>query len=143
MDSETEKASGTAPGSAATGQGDAPPPAECSVDPVRRGHTWGMACHLAALAGHAGVPMGTILGPLLVWLIQKDRYPFADDQGRESVNFQLPMLAYSLGAALLICLCIGLPLLILLQVLNLVIVASVRASQGEKYRYPLAIRFLR
>ena len=108
-------------------------------------HTWGMLCHLTALSGLLGVPFGQILGPLLIWLLKRDEYPFADDQGKESLNFQLSMLIYTLGSVLLICLCVGIALILLIQVFNLVlvIVASVKASYGERYRYPLTIRFFR
>lgn len=120
----------------------APAPA---VDPVKRGHTWGMLCHLAALAGYVGVPFGRILGPLITWLATKDKYPFADDQGREALNFQISMLVYTLASLFMICLCVGIFVLVLLQVLNLifVIVAAVKASNGESYRYPMTIRFLK
>lgn len=119
-----------------------PPPA---VDPIKRGHTWGMLCHLSALAGYAGVPFGKILGPLITWLATKDKYPFAEEQGRESLNFQISMLIYTLGSLLMICLCFGIVLVVLLQILNLVfvIVAAIKASNGEHYRYPMTIRFLK
>lgn len=133
-----------------------PPPAPLSepkqaasagaVDPVRRGHTWGMACHLAALAGFVGFPFGYWLGPLIVWLATRDRYAFADDQGKESLNFQLSILLYGLLCIPMICVfCIGLVLLGALHLFNLVmiVIAAARASGGEAYRYPLTIRFLK
>lgn len=129
-----------------TASASTPQPAPKDPELVERSsHTWGMLCHLTALSGLIGVPFGQILGPLLVWLIKRDEYPFADDQGKESLNFQLSMLIYTLGSILLICLCVGIALIVLIQVLNLVlvIVASVKASYGERYRYPLTIRFFR
>lgn len=111
----------------------------------RSSHTWGMLCHLTALSGLIGVPFGQIVGPLVVWLLKRDEYAFADDQGKESLNFQLSMLIYTLASMLLICLCVGIALIVLIQVLNLVlvIVASIKASYGERYRYPLTIRFFK
>lgn len=125
-----------------------PPPSttEGVVDPVRRGQTWGMACHLAALAGFLGFPFGSLLGPLVVWLATRDRYTFADDQGKEALNFQLSILLYTLACVPLICLfCLGLALMGLLQVFNvvMVLVATFRASEGVPYRYPMTIRFLK
>lgn len=52
--------------------------------------TWGMVCHLAALAGYL-FPFGNIIGPLIVWLIKKEEMPFVADQGKESLNFQITM----------------------------------------------------
>ncbi len=119
-----------------------PPPA---VDPVKRGHTWGTLCHLSALLGFIGVPFGHVLGPLVVWLLKKDEYPFADDQGREALNFQLSVLVYTLASLFLICLCVGIALLVFLQLFDLVmiVVAAVKASNGERFRYPLTLRFLK
>ena len=38
---------------------------------------WGMFCHLAALCGFV-IPLGSIIGPLVVWLIKRDEYPFVN-----------------------------------------------------------------
>jgi len=106
---------------------------------------WAAACHLAALCGYASVPLGFFLGPLIVWAVRRDRYPLVDDQGKEAVNFQLSVLLYTLACIPLICVCVGIVLLVLLAVLQfvLIIVAAVRASSGERYRYPFTIRFLK
>lgn len=105
---------------------------------------WGMFCHLAALAGFI-IPLGNVIGPLVVWLMKKDESQFVDDQGKESVNFQISFIIYVLVAVLLIIVVIGIVLLIALGVgmLILVIVAGIKASNGEKYRYPMAIRFIK
>jgi len=101
--------------------------------------------HLSAFLGYASVPLGFVLGPLIVWAALKDKYAFVDDQGKEALNFQLSVLLCTLAAIPLICLCVGILLLVLLHVANFVfiIVAAVRAANGEHYRYPLAIRFLK
>lgn len=106
---------------------------------------WAAACHLAALCGYASMPMGFVLGPLIVWAIARDKHPLVDDQGKEAINFQLSILLYTLACIPLICLCVGIVLLILLSLMNFIfiIVATVRASSGERYRYPLTIRFLK
>lgn len=107
--------------------------------------TWAMFCHLAALSGYVGVPLGHILGPLIVWLIKKDEYPLVDDQGKQSLNFQISMMIYAIVSIPLIFVIIGIPLLIAIAVVDLVftIIASVKANQGEAYRYPLTIQFLK
>jgi len=116
--------------------------------------TWGMLCHLAALAEFVGVPFGSIIGPLVVWLIYRDRSLFADDQGRESLNFQLSWLIYGLvlgGATAIIgVLTCGLGWLLLIPVLIvfyiariiLVIMAAVSANAGTPYRYPFTMQLL-
>jgi uncharacterized Tic20 family protein len=105
---------------------------------------WGMLCHLSALLGLA-LGGAMFLGPLIVWLLKKNDHPFIDEQGKESLNFQISMLIYGVVAAVLICVVIGFFLLIGLVVLDIifVIIASVKVSSGENYRYPLTIRLIR
>jgi len=108
-------------------------------------NTWGMLCHLTALVGFLGVPLGNILGPLIVWLIKKDQYSFVDSQGKESLNFQISMTIYGVIAGFLTIILIGWALLAVLVVVNiiLVIIASLRANSGRPYRYPITIRFIK
>ncbi|HOP80874.1 MAG TPA: DUF4870 domain-containing protein [Armatimonadota bacterium] len=105
---------------------------------------WGMLCHLSALAILIIPYIGAVIGPLVVWLLKKDQYPFVDDQGKESLNFQISILIYSTISAILAIVLIGFVLLFILLVLDiiLVIVASVAANEGRAYRYPLTIRFI-
>jgi uncharacterized Tic20 family protein len=115
------------------------------VETVKRNeHTWGMLCHLAALAGYV-IPLGNIVGPLVVWLIKKDEYPFVDEQGKSSLNFQISMLIYEIVSIILSLILIGFILLIALLIVNLVcvILAAVHANDGKSFRYPLSITFLR
>jgi hypothetical protein len=111
----------------------------------KQARIWGMLCHLTALLGMIGIPFGNIFGPLIVWLVKKNTYPFVNEQGRESLNFQLSMTIYAIAAALLIFVKIGMPLLLLVAGINfiLVIIASIRAFNGETYTYPLAIRLIK
>ena len=67
--------------------------------------TWAVACHLAALAGFL-VPLGHLLGPLIVWLLKRGDDPFVDRQGKEAVNFQLSATVYAVFLILLLALSI-------------------------------------
>ena len=115
-----------------------PPP----IEPEAK--TWAMACHLSALTGFIGIPFGHLIGPLVFWLVRKDRYPFVDDQGKESLNFQLSMTIYACIAAVLVLVFVGIPLLAAIVVFDIVmvVIASVHSSRGEAYRYPLTIRLI-
>jgi uncharacterized Tic20 family protein len=106
--------------------------------------TYGMLCHLLALAGFV-VPFGNIIGPLIIWLMKKDEFPFVNDQGKQSLNFQISMMIYAIISAVLTLVIIGLFLLIAVGITNLVlvIIASMRANEGQAYRYPLAIQFIK
>jgi uncharacterized Tic20 family protein len=105
---------------------------------------WAMLCHLVALLAMP-LGFGHILGPLIVWLLKRETHPFIDDQGKESLNFQISMSIYTLVAALTLCIVIGIVLLPAMLVLNVifVIIASIKASSGEAYRYPLTIRLVK
>jgi hypothetical protein len=123
--------------------------------------SWAMLCHIAVFLAIV-IPFGHVVGPLVVWLVKKDQYPLVDDQGKEALNFQLTMTIFFI--ILLIVFVVGLlsfiagdfngdfPLTFLysglalfaLGIINLVfiIIAAVRSYRGEKYRYPVSIRFV-
>jgi uncharacterized Tic20 family protein len=118
-----------------------PAPASSTSSEVR---TWNVLCHASALLGLFFHFLGHLLGPLIVWLIKRDLSPEIDANGKESLNFQISMLIYDAIAAILCIVLIGIPILIALWILNtvLVIIASVKTSEGQFYRYPFTIRFL-
>ncbi|MDE2233982.1 MAG: DUF4870 domain-containing protein [Gammaproteobacteria bacterium] len=107
-------------------------------------HNWGMAAHLSALAGYV-IPFGSILGPLVVWLMKKDEMPFVNSQGKEALNFQITMVIAALISIVLIFVVIGIFLLWALAILDLIfiIIASIQASKGVEYRYPISIRLIK
>ncbi len=123
----------------AGGEGSMPPQAE-DADARRIA----MACHLCGLAGYV-VPFGSLVVPLVVWLVNRRAHPFIDEQGREALNFQLTVLVFSLLCLALALVLIGFLLLILLWIWHIVftIIGAVRASDGQHFRYPMTIRFLR
>ena len=118
-----------------------PPPPQSTSSDIR---TWCVLCHASALLGLFFHFLGHILGPLVVWLLKRGDSPAIDACGKESLNFQISMLIYDAIAVILCFFLIGIPILIALWVLNtvLVIIASVKAGQGEFYRYPFTIRFI-
>jgi len=82
-------------------------------------HSWGMIVHLASLIWLPLLLIGlkfplfisiiflkfpflailfpflNILGPLVVWLAKKNQHPLIDDQGKESINFQISFTIWS------------------------------------------------
>jgi uncharacterized Tic20 family protein len=104
---------------------------------------WSMFCHLAAFAGFF-VPFGGIIGPLIIWLSKRDESTWINENGKASLNFQLSMLLYMFLVVPLCFILVGIPLLIVLGTLKIVfiVIASVKASKGEEFRYPLAIPFI-
>ena len=108
-------------------------------------HVWAIFCHLSAFTLFIIPPFGHILGPLVIWLIKKNDLPSVDEEGKESLNFQISMTIYMFVAFILCFVAIGIPLLILLVMANviLVIVASIKTSNNEKFRYPCTIHFIK
>lgn len=106
---------------------------------------WAMFAHLASLAGYTGIPLANVLGPLIIWMIKKDEYPFVDDQGKEALNFQISVTIYLIVSALLICVFVGFVLLPAIAIADLVltIIAAINANAGTYYRYPLTIRLIK
>ncbi len=106
--------------------------------------TWAMLCHLSGLAWLIIPFLGGIIAPLIIWQIKKDIDPFVDRNGKEALNFQISILIYAVIAGFLIMICVGkflLPLVVIADIV-FVIIASVKAANGDTYRYPLTIRFV-
>lgn len=106
-------------------------------------NTMAMLCHLSALAGFI-LPFGSILGPLVVWLVKKDEMSIVDRHGRDSINFQLTMLIAYIVSFILIFAVIGVILLPVVALFSfiMVIVASIKAYEGKEFTYPLSFKFL-
>ena len=105
---------------------------------------WASLCHIIALVGLIGNGVGFVLGPLVVWLMKKDEHPFIEEQGKESLNFQITMFIAAIVSGILTLVVIGFFLLIAVGIVMVVfpIIASIKASNGEHFRYPFTIRFI-
>lgn len=106
---------------------------------------WMIICHLASFSGALGIPVGNVIGPLIVWLIKKDESEQIDYHGKEAINFQITLTIYTFVSLLLCFLFIGFALVpaVLLFGTVFTIIGIVKANEGDRYRYPLTIRFLR
>ena len=118
----------------------APAPVPLSESDAR---LWAMLAHLSAIPG-SFVLIGSVIAPLVIRQIQKERSAFVDYHGKEAVNFQITMAIAAAISFLLMILVIGVFLLFIVGVVWLVftIIAAVKANNGEYYRYPLTFRFI-
>lgn len=99
--------------------------------------TWATLVHLAPFAAaFVGLPF---LGPLIVFLILKDRGPFVRFHAAQALNFQIITTIALWAFVLLSFVLIGIPFLILTAIAWVVlpIVGAIKANNGEWYRYPL------
>lgn len=110
---------------------------------------WALIAHLSALAG---LVVGfNFLGPLIVYLVKRDEGGFVRHHAAEALNFNLSVFIYAVVGGLLtvvlVFFIVGILLIPLIVVaaiawVVLVVVAAVKANQGELYRYPLTIRLV-
>ena len=108
---------------------------------------WAMLCHIGTLPALI-IPAGNIIVPLVLWMAKKDESDFVDDQGKESLNFQISLTVYLILAgflAILKMITISKILVFVVGVFGIicVITATIKAHRGERYRYPFSIRFVR
>ena len=119
----------------------APQPGQQPLSPDQE-RLWAMLAHLLSFVA-AYLFLGFV-APLIVLLVFGPRSAYVRAHAVESLNFNLTWLLYAIIGVVLAFLLIGIPILIALGIayLVLVIIASVRANNGEFFRYPLTIRFV-
>jgi uncharacterized Tic20 family protein len=104
-------------------------------DPDQR--MWATLAHLSGL-------VLSIVGPLVIYLLMKDRGRFVRSQALEALNFQITVLIAVVVSSVLILVLIGLVLLPIIGVAAfvLMILAAIAANRGEEYHYPLTLRLV-
>jgi len=110
-----------------------------AVQPTGNDRIWSMLSHLSGLFG-----LSLIL-PLVVYLAMRKESTFVADNAKEALNFHLSLLIYVLCCVPLIFVLIGIPLIIVIAIGSLIlgIIAAVKASNNECYRYPLTLRLVK
>lgn len=111
--------------------------------PEAEARNWAMAAHLSGLVWLVGVP--SFIGPLVVWLVKRNESPLVDEHGKEAVNFHLSLLVYFVASLVLALILVGFVGLVAVGLLGLIcpILGAVKASNGETWRYPVTIRFVK
>ena len=111
---------------------------------LREQRMWAMFIHLSVLAGIVVVPLAGWILPIVLWQIKKDDIPELDVHGRIVVNWLLSSLIYAAICIPLMLVLIGVPLLILVMVLNIVfsVIGGIKANSGEAWEYPFSFRFV-
>jgi uncharacterized Tic20 family protein len=114
--------------------------------------TWAMLAHIIAAAASL-MSAGTIafVAPLVIWLLYKDRSALVAFHGKQNLNLQITTLVFGAGAVVfglmlfVVGLAVTLPLwgLYVLYAFIISIVAGVKAYNGEYYRIPLSINFIK
>ena len=127
------------------------PPPQYSPAPMTPSdeRMWGMFGHLSAIAASlVGLPF---LGPLIVFLVHKDRNGFVRGHSAEALNMTISFVIYefvlgvvcSVLALVTFGLAYGLMVVPTVVFLVCAILGAVAANSGRVYRYPLIIRLVR
>ncbi len=98
-----------------------------------------------ALLAHLGGIFFGFIPSLIIWLIKKDDSPFAAEQAKEALNFQITVMFAYIISFILIFIVIGIFLIWAVAIANLVlcIIGGIKANGGESYRYPFALRLIK
>jgi hypothetical protein len=128
-----------------------PPPTQPAPTPPgsneSQARMWNMLCHLGGL-----VPCIPCLCTLLIWQIKKNEFPSVDVHGKMALNFQITMLivwvAAVIASVVLSFIHLGILMrllfpLIFLAYLILVIIAGIKANNGEDYKYPFSFQLIK
>jgi uncharacterized Tic20 family protein len=121
--------------------------AEADVGPEkhdRQTRQWAFILHLSVLAGFL-VPLAGLVVPFVIWQLKKDELPGIDAHGKNAVNWILSGMIYGVVSVLLVFVIIGIPMLMALGALGVVfpIIAGIKANDGELWKYPMSITFLK
>lgn len=86
-----------------------------------------------------------IVAPLIIWLLKREESEFVDYHGKEYFNFLISYFIYSVISGILVIILIGVVLLSVLGLMVLIftIIAAVKSYQGDRYRIPFVIRFIK
>ena len=124
-----------------------------SPEPTSDQQTWRVLAHASALIQFVGIP--SFVGPLIVWLIRRED-PVVEPHARAALNFQLSLIIYFVvgvvvaiiaaltivGILLSVLIIMFLAVLVVAEVI-FAILASLAASRGEMYTYPLSIELIK
>jgi uncharacterized Tic20 family protein len=110
--------------------------------PSSEERTWAWISHAGTIVS-AMVALAFIC-PLVIMLTKGNESPFVRRNAVESLNFQISLYIYAVVCFVLVFVLVGFFLLIALGIFALVaiILATVKAANGEEFRYPLCIRLV-
>ncbi len=96
---------------------------------------------------HLSLIISWFVGPLIGYLVLKDKSDFLRQQTSAALNFGISLSIYSFASGILTVISIGLlaflPVAVGVAGIILAILAGLAANRGELYKYPLSITFVK
>lgn len=88
------------------------------------------------------IPVIGVIVPILMWTTNKDKNTAVDIHGKNILNFSISYAIYAVALTIII---VGIPLLVVLFGVYTVaiIIAAIKASNGEYWKYPLSLKFIK
>jgi uncharacterized Tic20 family protein len=98
-----------------------------------------------AILIHVSAIVTLFFGPLVIWILKRKDSEFVDFHGKQALDFELTVLIFLGIATVLKFLFIGYVLIPIVWIMAIVlnILAAVAASEGKRYKYPIALRLIK
>lgn len=114
--------------------------------PTAQERQWAMLAHLSTLAPYIiALPFIGFAGPLVVRATKGEESAWVDNHAKEALNFQLTLLIGYAVSLVTACFVVGIVLGIGIALFSLAVtvMAAIKANNGEVFRYPATIRFVK
>ena len=95
-----------------------------------------------AILSHILTFVAPIIAPLIIYLLKKDESTYVAHHARESLNFQITLIIIVIGLFISV---VGILFIWIpgIAAFILVIIATIRASEGTLYKYPFSLRLIK
>ena len=120
-----------------------------ALETTSQTRTASVLAHLSApISAVLSVGWLSIVGPLIVWLLYRDRSPFVRTQAAGAFNFQLTMWLAAVVGGLMLVTVILIPLGIVLMIVAVLgsvvlgVIGALKAANGQPYSYPWKLNVL-
>lgn len=106
--------------------------------------TFCMLMHLSQF-GSMLVPGAGLVLPIVMWATNKDESPTVDEHGKNILNWMISSVIYLIVGFILAFIFVGFIVIIAVAICSLIftILGAIKANNGEFYKYPMSIQFIK
>lgn len=97
-----------------------------------------------AMLSHILPIIAGFIAPLIIYLVKKDESAYVRKHAAEALNFQITLAIYFIGSFILMFVVIGIFTMIAAGIMAFIcaILATIKANEGNFFKYPLTIRLV-